>query len=243
MSTGGRQAFVTTRWTRVLQARGNSEEAQQALSDLCEAYYDPVFAFVRWSSCDEDRARDLTQEFFARLLKRHSLGNADPTRGRFRSYLLASVKNFLHDMRAAETAAKRNPGAPLESIHRDTEATGHGHSIADPKSPNPEREFDRKWALALLDRSLSTLEKENEAAGKRHEFEVLKPWLTGDSEHLRQANAAEHLGMNESTLKVAVHRLRRRFRDLVKEEIAATLPQPDIALVADEMSYLVSILR
>lgn len=235
--------FVTTQWTRVLQARGQSEDAQSALSELCEAYYAPVFAFIRRNSANEDRARDLTQEFFARLLKRHSLGNVDPKRGRFRSYLLASVKNFLHDAHDAESAAKRNPGPPLESIHPDTQATGFGLQIADPQSPSPELEFDRKWALALLERALTLLSDEMKSEGKQTTFETLKPWLTGDTENLRQSEAATALSTTESNIKVAIHRLRRRFRDLVKEQIAATLPEPDPSLVADELSYLVSILR
>jgi RNA polymerase sigma factor (sigma-70 family) len=179
------RAFVTTKWTRVLQSRGNSEESRAALAELCEAYYAPVFAFILREVRNDDIARDLTQEFFARLLKKDAFARVNPARGRFRSYLLAAVKNFLNDMRDAESAAKRNPGTPIESIHRDTEATDCGISIADPQSPSPELEFDRKWALALLNRALSALEKENEEEGKRRVFEVLKPWLTGDSEHLR----------------------------------------------------------
>ena len=235
--------FVTTQWTRVLQARGQSEDAQSALSELCEAYYAPVHAFIRRAVSDEEKSRDLTQEFFARLLKRHSLGNADPKRGRFRNYLLASVTNFLNDAHDAESAAKRNPGSPLESIHSDTEATGFGNQFADPQSPSPELEFDRKWALAILDRALTTLSEEMKSEGKQNTFETLKPWLTGDTENLPQSEAAKTLATTEANIKVAVHRLRRRSRDLVKEQIAATLPEPTPALVADELSYLVSILR
>ena len=234
--------FVTTQWTRVLQARGQSADAQSALSELCEAYYAPVHAFIR-RTVGEDRARDLTQEFFARLLKRHSLGNADPTRGRFRNYLLTSVKNFLHDQHDAQSAAKRNPGAPLQSIDPDTNSTNIGFQIPDPQSPAPDLEFDRKWALAILDRALNLLAEEMKSEGKQETFETLKPWLTGDTENLPQSQAAKTLATTESNIKVAIHRLRRRFRDLVKEQIAATLPEPTPALVADELSYLGSILR
>jgi RNA polymerase sigma factor (sigma-70 family) len=241
--TGQPSAFATTQWTRVLQARGNSEEATSALSDLCEAYYKPVFAFIRRNSLDEEKARDLTQEFFARLLQRHSLGNVSPTRGRFRSYLLTSVKNFLNDMRDHDKAAKRNPGAPLQPIHPDTNSTSAGFDVPDPATIAPDLEFDRKWALALLDRALQSLAAEHTSPDKLKVFQTLKPWLTGDTDSLPQSTAAATLGLNDSAIKVAIHRLRRRFRDCVKNEIAATLPEPDPALVTDEMSYLVSILR
>jgi RNA polymerase sigma-70 factor (ECF subfamily) len=236
-------AFVTTQWTRILQARGQSDEARAALAELCEAYYNPVLAFIRVQVRYDDRARDLTQEFFARLLKKDGFAKLDPARGRFRSYLLAAVKHFLNDMHDRAAAAKRNPGQPLEPLHRDTHSTNAELQIPDPNAAAPDAEFDRKWALTLLDRSLTQLADEHKAEAKQQLFETLKPWLTGDLQNLSQADAARALNMNESTLKVSIHRLRRRFRDLVKTQIAATLPEPDLALVADELSYLISILR
>jgi RNA polymerase sigma factor (sigma-70 family) len=236
-------AFVTTQWTRVLQARGQSDEARAALGELCEAYYNPVLAFIRAQVHDEDRTRDLTQEFFARLLKKDGFAKLDPARGRFRSYLLAAVKHFLSDMRDHDFAAKRNPGQPLESLQRDTTSTAAEIQIADPHALLPDVEFDRKWAITLLNRALTQLAEEHKAENKSQLFETLKPWLTGDIEGLSYNDAANSLQMNESTIKVSIHRLRRRFRDLVKTHIAATLPEPDLALVADEMGYLVSILR
>jgi RNA polymerase sigma factor (sigma-70 family) len=240
MSAGGEsERFVTTRWTRVLQSRGKTAAADAALSELCEAYYKPVSAFIRWQARDEEKARDLTQEFFARLLKRGTIGEVDPRRGRFRSYLLTCVKNFLRDQHGHHAAAKRNPGMPLQSISGETTA----FDPADPAAERPDVEFDRQWALAVIDRALTQLAREHEESGKKEYFETLKPWLTGDIENLPQAIAAEKLQLSESGVKTAIHRLRRRFRDLVKAEIAATLPEPDQALVADELSYLVSILR
>ncbi|HUS34882.1 MAG TPA: sigma-70 family RNA polymerase sigma factor [Verrucomicrobiae bacterium] len=236
-------AFRTTQWTRVLQARGDSDESRAALSDLCEAYYAPVFTFIRAQLRNEDQARDLTQEFFARLLKKSGFSKLDPARGRFRSYLLAAVKHFLSDMRDREAAAKRNPGQPLESLQRDTSSTEAEIQIPDPNATSPDIEFDRKWAMTLLDRALTQLAEEHKAEGKQVIFDTLKPWLTGDTENILQSAAASALAMNESTLKVSIHRLRRRFRDAVKTQIAATLPEPDHALVTDELSYLLSILR
>jgi RNA polymerase sigma factor (sigma-70 family) len=237
-------AFVTTQWTRVLQSRGDSEQSRAALAELCEAYYTPVFAFILRETRNDDTARDLTQEFFARLLKKDGFAKVNPARGRFRSYLLAAVKHFLSDMRDRESAAKRNPGQSLESLQRDTTYTTDAElQIADPNAIAPDLEFDRKWALTLLDRALTQLAEEHKAENKSELFDALKPWLTGDSDHISQAEAAQKLNLNESTFKVTIHRLRRRFRDLVKTQIAATLPEPDLALVADEMSYLISILH
>lgn len=243
--TPGAGAFHTTQWTRVLQARGSTDDARAALSELCEAYYNPVLTFIRAQTRHDDRARDLTQEFFARLLKKDGFAKLDPARGRFRSYLLAAVKHFLADMRDRDHAAKRHPALPLESLHAntDTHSTTAELQIPDPNSPSPEIEFDRKWALTILDRALTQIADEHKTENKQQQFETLKPWLTGDTENLSQAEAARALNINESTAKVAIHRLRRRFRDHVKTEIAATLPEPEPALVADELSYLVSTLR
>lgn len=233
------QAFVTTQWTRVLQARGNSPEARAALSELCAAYYAPAFAFIRRTSPDEESARDLTQEFFARLLARHGLAGVDPARGRFRSFLLGAVKHFLADMRQRDHRLKRGGGRPIEVIDSVTD-TSSGLQVPDPTAPNPEREFDRKWALTLLDRALAVLAKEQQAAGKTAQFQALKPWLTGDLENTSQAEAARELGLNESAVKVAIHRLRRRFRDLIKGEISQTIN--DHAQVDEELRYLLQAL-
>jgi RNA polymerase sigma factor (sigma-70 family) len=230
--------FVTTQWTRVLEARGDSSDAKAALSDLCAAYYAPVLAFVRRNSPDENAARDLTQEFFARLLAGRGL-NADPQRGRFRSYLLAAVKNFLADMWDHANAAKRGGGEITISIESQNDASP-GLEIPDRRASDPEREFDRKWALTILDRALATLSAEHAEPQDRKQFEALKPWLTGDNENLSQADAGRQLGCSESTVKVAIHRLRKRFRELVKSEIRQTMNDP--AQVADELACLVAAL-
>jgi RNA polymerase sigma factor (sigma-70 family) len=232
-------AFVTTQWTRVLEARGDSPEAKAALSDLCAAYYAPVFAFIRRSASDEDAARDLTQEFFARLLARHGIATVDPQRGRFRSFLLGAVKHFLADMREHSHRLKRGAGEVMESIDPGTD-TSPGLQLADPNAPSPDREFDRKWALTLLDRALATLAQEHEAAGKADHFEALKPWLGGDTGNISQAEAAAQLGLNEGAVKVAIHRFRRRFREVIKNEIGQTVN--DRAQVDLELHYLLEAL-
>ena len=232
-------SFVTTRWTQVLGARGPSPEAKAALSDLCAAYYGPVFAFIRRNAPDDEAARDLTQEFFARLLGRHGIDSVERDRGRFRSFLLGAVKHFLADMHEHAHRLKRGAGQPLETIHQGTD-TSPGLPVPDPNAASPDREFDRKWAFTVLDRALSALAAENKTAGKAEQFETLKTWLTGDNEDLSQADAARQLGLNEGAVKVAIHRLRRRFRELVKAEIGQTLN--DKSHVADELACLMAAL-
>jgi RNA polymerase sigma factor (sigma-70 family) len=232
-------SFRTTRWTQVLASRGPSPEAQAALSDLCAAYYAPVVAFLHRSGRDEDAARELAHAFFARVLERQSLGGADPARGRFRSYLLGALKHFLADQRDRALTAKRGGGAAHEPLAAGTD-TSPGFDAPDPKAPEAEREFDRKWALTVLDRALTALAHEHAAACESARFETLKPWLTGDSEQLSQADAARALGINEGAVKVAVHRLRKRFREAVKAEIAATLNSAGD--VEDEFRHLLAAL-
>jgi len=164
--------FVTTHWTRVLAARGESGEARAALSEARAAYYDAVLAFIRRTGRDEDTARELTQEFFARLLARPSLDTVQPERGRFRSFLLGAV-NRAH-------AAKRGGGQMPEPLTATTD-TSPGLEVPDAGAPDPEREFDRKWALTVLARALAELEREQTATGHAAQFTVLKPWLTGDT--------------------------------------------------------------
>lgn len=231
--------FATTRWTRVLAARGASEEAHQALSDLCAAYYAPVVTFLQRSGRDEDSARDLAHEFFARVLARRSLAGAEPARGRFRSYLLGALKHFVADARDRDHAAKRGGGKPAIPLANESD-TSTGVQLADPTSSAPDQEFDRRWALTVLDRALNALEAEHIANGKVAQFMALKPWLTGDSANLRQSNAAALLGVTEGAVRVAVSRLRRRFRELVKTEIARTVEDP--ARVVEELRYLLEVL-
>ncbi len=234
-------AFVTTQWTQVLAARGDSPAAQAALGELCAAYYAPVLAFLRRSGRDEHTARDLTQEFFTRLLARGGFTTVMPGRGRFRSFLLGAVKHFLADQHDRASAAKRGGGltpVPLASPgDGDTTAT---LQVADPSVTVPDAFFDRQWALTLLERTLAALAAEHQAAGKADQFETLKPWLTGDAHAIAPAEAARRLKLNDSALKVAIHRLRKRFRELVKAEIARTLDAG--AEVQTELNYLLEVL-
>lgn len=210
-----------------------------ALSDLCAAYYQPVYAFIRHSLRDEQAARDLTQEFFARLLARNTIDSVDPQRGRFRSYLLGAVKHFLADMHDRTQRLKRGAGQTHEPLSPETD-TSPGLQLPDPQAPSPDREFDRKWALILLDRALSALAEEHKAENKPDQFQILKPWLTGDTETISQADAAKQLGINENAVKVAIHRLRRRFREVIKNEIAQTVNER--GQVDEELKHLLEAL-
>jgi RNA polymerase sigma-70 factor (ECF subfamily) len=222
----------------VLRARGDAPEARAALAELCEAYYAPVLAFVAGATRDSDKARDLTQDFFARVLARGGLESADPSRGRFRSYLLGAVKHFVSDMRDRERAARRGGGVEILVLENPTD-TSPGIEIEDRMMLPPDQVFDRHWALALLDRVLSRLAGEFEQAGKKTQFEILKPWLTGDNPE-PQALTAERLGMNEGAVKVAVHRLRKRYRELMRAEIAQTVGEGGD--VGEELRHLIQVL-
>ncbi len=233
--------FAPTRWTQVLRARGESAQAQAALGELCAAYWQPVFSFIRHEGRDEETARDLTQEFFAQLLARRGLDTVQPGCGRFRSFLLGAVKHFLADQRDRAQAAKRGGGLKVVSIEAGTgTSTTAELQIPDPAGPVPDTVFDRQWAVTLVERALDVLSAELASAGKAEQFDTLKPWLLGELDTLSQADAARQLGLTEGAAKVAIHRLRKRFRELVKAEIAQTVD--DAAQVQEELRYLLEVL-
>ena len=221
-------------------ARGKSPEAGQALSDLCATYYAPVVAFLRREGRDDDAARELAHQFFAKVLADDSLGGAERERGRFRSYLLGAVKHFLANHGRDAAREKRGGGAEHVVIRESTD----GIEVADasPLAVNAEADaaFDREWALATVERSLALLESESESAGQSAQFAALKPWLSPAAAHASQADTAAQLGLSEGALKVAIHRLRRRFRDITRAEIAQTLHDP--ADLDDEMRHLIEAL-
>lgn len=222
--------FSATRWTLVAQARGNDTAAKTALAELCEAYYAPVVAFLTGGGRTEDEARELAHEFFAAVLAGRPLEAADPARGRFRNYLLGAVKHFASDRRERSGAAKRGGGVVHGELDPET---------AGVEAPaDRERAFDRRWALTVVARGFAAVRRELEDAGKGLQFEVLKPALTGDG--FSREEAASRLGMSAGALKVAVHRLRQRFREAVKGEIAHTVPAA--ADVDEELRYLLEVL-
>jgi RNA polymerase sigma-70 factor (ECF subfamily) len=206
---------------------------------LCESYYQPVLRFLRREGREEDAARELTHDFFARVLAGRGFDGADPERGHFRSYVLGALKHFLVEQRTYARRLKRGGGVLPESLNAPGDSdTKSGHEVADPGATMPDAFFDREWALAVMSRALAALQKEFGEAGKSDQFETLKPWLMGEAVDLPQADAARRLDLTEGALKVAIHRLRKRFRDVVRSEIAQTLGDP--GLVDDELRHLIA---
>ncbi|MFO1498249.1 MAG: sigma-70 family RNA polymerase sigma factor [Verrucomicrobiota bacterium] len=241
MSVQPTSSFAPTRWTLILRARGESPEARRALAELCEAYYQPVLTFLRREGRTEDAARELTQEFFRRILAQPGFAEVTPGRGLFRSYLLGALKHFLADQRKHASRLKRGGGVVLEPFDPlDPDDESGAARIADPSMAGPEAFFDRQWALAVVERGLAVTEKEFGAANKADLFRCLKPWITGENASLSQAGAAVQLGLSEGAVKVAIHRLRKRFRDAVRAEIAQTVPEP--SQVDEELRYLIAAL-
>ena len=218
-----RDRFATTHWSMVVSAgQGHAPEAGRSLAVLCENYWFPLYAFVRRAGHSPDDAQDLTQEFFARLLDKHFLAAADREKGKFRTFLLTAMKRFLANEYDRVRARKRGGGrtiVPLEGLE-----ARYGREPAD--AVTPERIFEREWALSLLDQVLRRLQNEMTADGKAALFDALKGHLTGRQPAGYAATAAR-LGMSEGAVKVAAHRLRRRYRELLREEIAQTVTSPE----------------
>lgn len=237
-------SFHDTRWTLVARSRGVDGAAKAALSELCEAYYAPVVAYLRRAGREEDAARELSHDFFASLLAADGAVNgADPGRGRFRSYLLGALKNFSTNQWDRAQAAKRGGGLPHDSLDGADEhgVTGAGLQVADAKAEAPDAAFDHQWALTVLARGLKRLETQMREDGKATHFHALKSWLTAEGDAIPQATAAAQLGMSAEAVKVAVHRLRKRFRDAVKAEIAQTVGEAGD--VREELDALLAALR
>lgn len=220
-----RAEFAPTRWTLVLTAgRSDTTRAREALSRLCETYWYPLYTYVRRRGHSPEDAQDLTQAFFERLLEKNWVGDADQNRGRFRSFLLSAMNHFLSDEWDKARAQKRGGGVPLVPLQFDTAETRYGVEPSDPVTP--ERSFERRWALTVLEEVLSRLQAEYEQEGKAELFAALHPCLVGERAAQPYAKLAVGLGVAEGTVKSAVHRLRQRYRDLLRHEIAQTVASP-----------------
>jgi RNA polymerase sigma factor (sigma-70 family) len=214
--------FATTRWSVVVSAgRRSSPESERALAELCGRYWYPLYAYLRRRVADAEEARDLTQEFFARLLEKNLLAAADPERGRFRTFLLTCCQHFLANVWNWAGAQKRGGGRPVLPLDFEHGESRYRCEPADPHTP--ERQYERQWALSLLDHVLDRLRAEHVEAGKGELFEQLKPFLAGTPPGTSQAEAAQARGLSEGAFKVALHRLRRRYRELLRNEVADTL--------------------
>ena len=218
--------FVTTHWSAVLSAgRSDTTRARGALEQLCRNYWQPLYAYVRRAGYSREEAEDLTQEFFARLLAQNIVARADPARGRFRSFLLASLKHFLANEWSKAHARKRGGGAQLLPLEFDTAETRCAQPVA--PGDSPDRAFDRQWALALLEVVLGRLRQDYRSAGREPLFLGLKETLSGARPEIPYRDLAARLGLSEGAVKVAAHRLRHRYRELLREEVAHTVAAPD----------------
>jgi len=236
--------FCTTRWSVVAAAGrpaaspGQARDARVALSELCAAYWPPLYAYARRTGVGPHDAADLVQGFFARLLEKGDLSAADPARGRFRAWLVVAFRNFTANARDRQRALKRGGGRVPLRIDADAAESLYAPEPADTRTPDVE--FERRWALTVLARALERLAAEQARAGKQAEFEALRPWLVGGGEEGGYARLAGVIGRSEGALKVAVHRLRRRYGELLREEVAGTLADP--REVAEELAALMAAL-
>jgi RNA polymerase sigma factor (sigma-70 family) len=232
--------FVTTHWSVVMAAgQGDSSQAADALEQLCQTYWYPLYAYVRRQGHKPQDAEDLTQEFFTRFLAKEYFGRADPALGRFRSFLLACLKNFLAEQGRQARRLKRGGGQTIVSWDSHAAEERYGLEPMDPMTP--EQLYDRRWALTLLETVLARLGEEQSTAGKERVFAQLKDCLWGQTHETSYGEIAERLGITEGAVKVAVHRLRRRLRDLLREQVAQTVASG--ADVEEELRHLIGAIR
>jgi len=233
--------FTTTRWSVVLSCadgRATTQTARDALSQLCQIYWRPIFAFVCRNGYSVPDAQDLTQDFFVMLLEGHLLERADPNRGRFRSLLLKALRDFLNDARDKHRARKR--GGDVHFVPWDEWMaefpSQFSVSSREAESWPPEKIFDVRWAATVVERALSRLGEECERRGRRRIFDVLSRCLAAEREDVSYADLAKTLGVPETSVKRLVHQLRKRYRTLLREEVADTIEKPDE--LEDELRYL-----
>ncbi len=235
----GNRVFATTSWTVVLNAQREGAPGNQvALDQLCRNYWYPLYAYVRRRGHSHEDAQDLIQGFFAHLLDRKSLLKVSREKGKFRSFLLASLNYFLSDARDYDRAQKRGGGR--EFISLDTEDADRRYRLEPADLRSPEKLFERRWALAVIEQVFKGLEREYATAGKAALYRELKPFLMGDKSHGTYTDTAAKLGSGEGAVKMAVFRLRQRYRELFREVIAQTLDDP--SETDEEFSYLLSVI-
>jgi RNA polymerase sigma-70 factor (ECF subfamily) len=234
-STAPGDIFATTHWTVVLAAgKRSTPQSDRALEELCRTYWFPLYAYVRRHGHTKEDAEDLTQAFFARFLGKNDLAGLNAERGRFRAFLLASLKHFL--INEWDKARRQKRGGGVTPLSLDWHTADTQFQIAATAEPSPDKAFDREWAVALLAKVIERLRTECEADGREKQFEQLKIFLTAGKGALSHAAAAKTLGMDEGAARVAVYRLRKRYRQLLRDEIAQTLA--DAADVDEEMRAL-----
>ncbi|HSU67670.1 MAG TPA: sigma-70 family RNA polymerase sigma factor [Tepidisphaeraceae bacterium] len=238
--------FVTTRWSVVLTAgrersANTDPAAHDALTILCQSYWFPLYAYIRRRGCNAEDAQDLTQAFFVRILEKDVLTAADPQRGRFRSFLLTTLKNFLANERERASAAKRGGGKTILPLAADFDSAERQYEREPEDTLTPERCFERQWAITLLANVLTDLEAQYAASGRTALFQSLKPCLTGDSAPGFYAGICASLGLSEGAVQVAASRLRKCYRELLREHIAQTVESAE--QVEDELRDLFRAVR
>jgi DNA-directed RNA polymerase specialized sigma24 family protein len=222
--SAGPDSFATTHWSVVLAAgRRGSPQSEAALAALCQAYWFPLYAYVRRVGHSVNDAQDLTQDFFARLLEKQYLATADPQRGKFRCFLLTSLKHFLAN--AGDRAKARKRGGGVRHLSLNLECGESRVQLEPSHDLTPEWLFERHWVLTLLHLVMGRLQAEYESSGKAEQFERLKGALTGSGERLPYAVLAAELGISEEAARQAASRLRKRYRELLREEVAQTLAE------------------
>lgn len=230
--------FATTHWSVVLAAgHDSSPAAQQALETLCRNYWYPLYAHIRRCGYAPEDAQDLTQEFFIRILQSHSLSSARREKGRFRSFILGALKHFLSDAKDRAAAQKRGGGQVIISWEQHLAEERFGREPIDEQSPD--KLFERRWALTVLEQAVVRLRTEYEAAGRAPVFEALKGYVTAEKGEPSYAETAAKLGLSESAMKSAIHRLRQRYHELVREEVAQTVADP--RELEEEIRHLMAI--
>jgi len=231
--------FSTTHWSVVLSAgEENSSLAHEALSRLCTIYWYPLYAYVRRKGYNRDEAHDLTQEFFARLLARNYLRTLDRQKGKFRSFMLAAMEHFLAKEWRDARRLKRGGGASILSL--DSDEADARYSIEPSYALTPERVYERRWATTLLEQAMKRLREEFISQNKQAFFDTLEPFLSGERAEMSYPETADKLDLTEGAVRVAVHRLRRRYGELVREEIAHTVSGP--GEVDEDLRHLMAVL-
>jgi len=231
--------IATTQWSQVVAARdGAATEARRAMEGLCRTYWQPLYAFIRHQGSDPDEARDLTQAYFVEFLGKGFLADVDPSKGRFRSFLFASLRHFLAHQRDRSRALKRGGGARLFSL--DAEAAEWNYSHRPMERMTPEDVFEHRWAMTVLARALERLREQSAEAGKARQYELLRPYLASGEVQAPYRETAAALGMSEAAVKVAVHRLRQRFGQCLRDEVADTVADP--ADVESELRHMLAVL-
>ena len=231
----GAGQFTTTHWSVVLTAaEGSGTVSAEAVAQLCSAYWYPLYAYVRRKGYEASDAQDLTQEFFARFLEKHSVGTVDRRKGKFRSFLLASLEHFLAKEWTRAHRLKRGGGKTF--VAWDGCDPEERYRLEPAHTETAEHTYERRWALAVLEQAMARLADEYAGAGKGPVFAALQPFLSGDEGSVSYPNLARQLEMGEGAVRVAVHRLRQRYGDAVRAEIARVVPRPEDA--DDELRHL-----